>query len=281
MRIEQQHPRFYNRLKVFDGDRTVLALNLGGSAKDLFLMRPCIHPFYTPKGYPVTEMGAHNFPHHKGVWVGHAQINGVNFFHDLPDAGWIVPIETHMENTEISASIRLTLEWRDQRGTVIATETRHHTVRRERQAHVLDIVTALHASHGSLDLGVDNHAWIGCRTIDALDYDDGGQMLDSEGRQGPDAINGNPVRWIDISGTIGEHACGIALLAHPDSSPIPVFARFYGTNLLNPTMFEPLHIDDGNSRIFGARVVAHDGLPSATEMNDWWSTSDQEYLQRL
>ena len=106
-------------------------------------------------------------------------------------------------------------------------------------------------------------------------------MLDSEGRQGPDAINSNPVRWIDNSGTIGEHACGIALMAHPDYSQIPVFARFYGTSLLNPTMFEPLHIDDGNSWTFGARVVAHDGLPSATEMKDWWSTSDQEYLQRL
>ena len=116
-------------------------------------------------------------------------MNGVNFFHDLPDAGWIVPIETHTETTEISASIDLTLEWRDQRGTVIATETRRHVVRRERQAHVLDIVTTLYASHGSLDLAIDNHAWVGCRTIDALDYDDGGQMLDSEGRQGPDAIN--------------------------------------------------------------------------------------------
>ena len=271
MRIEQQPPRFFNRLKVRDGDRTVLALNLGGSAKDLFLMRPCIHPFYTPDGYPVTEMGAHNFPHHKGVWIGHAKVNEVNFFHDLPDAGWIVPIEIHTDSADASASIRLALEWRDQRGTVIATETRSHVVHRVRHAHVLDIVTTLYASHGSLELGVDNHAWAGCRTIDALDHDDGGQMLDSDGRHGPDAINSNPVRWIDNSGTIGEHPCGIALMAHPDSSPTPVFARFYGTNLLNPTMFEPLHIEAGSSWTFGTRVVAHDGPPSATEMNDWWA----------
>ena len=116
MQIQTQEPRFFNRLKVMDGERTVMALNLGGAAKDLFLIRPCVHPLYTPAGLPVTEMGAHNFPHHKGVWIGHAQVNGVSFFHDLAEAGWIVPVRVSSDADAERARIDLDLEWRDRRG---------------------------------------------------------------------------------------------------------------------------------------------------------------------
>ena len=254
-----------------------MAINLGGADKDLFLMRPCVHPLYTPAGYPVTEMGAHNFPHHKGVWIGHAQVNGVNFFHDLVDAGWIVPIRTSSDSDASSARIDLELVWRDRRGTVIATEVRRHEVRRTGPAHLLDMVSTVHASHGALELGVDNHSWAGCRLIDALDQDDGGIMRDSEGRQGADAVNGNP-------GPLGRRsrryrrprACGVALMAHPASAPVPTFARFYGTSLLNPTMYEPLTIADGASWTFGTRVAAYDGSPTSADLQRWWSEAGQD-----
>ena len=273
MQIQFQEPRFFNRLKVLDSGRPVMALNLGGADKDLFLMRPCVHPLYTPAGYPVTEMGAHNFPHHKGVWLGHAQVNGVNFFHDLVDAGWIVPVGVSSEADSEGARVDLDLEWRDRRGTVVATEARRHEVRRSGAAHLLDIVSTLRASHGALELGVDNHSWAGLRLIDALDQDDGGLMRDSEGRQGADAINGHPVRWVDVSGAIGEHACGAALLAHPASAPVPTFARFYGTSLLNPTMYEPLTIADGACWTFGTRIAAYDGSASTAALEQWWTTA--------
>ncbi len=112
MQIQFQEPRFFNRLKVLDSGRPVMALNLGGADKDLFLMRPCVHSLYTPAGYPVTEMGAHNFPHHKGVWLGHAQVNGVNFFHDLVEAGWIVPVGVSSEADSEGARVDFDLEWR-------------------------------------------------------------------------------------------------------------------------------------------------------------------------
>ena len=221
-------------------------------------------------------MGAHNFPHHKGVWIGHAQINGVNFFHDLVEAGWIVPIRVSFDADAASARIDLDLEWRDRRGTVMATEVRTHAVRRDGPAHLLDMVSTLRASHGSLELSVDNHAWAGCRLIDALDQDDGGRMRDSEGRQGADAINGRAVRWVDVSGTIGQHACGAALMAHPASAPVPTFARFYGTSLLNPTMYEPLTVAGGASWTFGARVVAYDGPATMDDLQRWWSGAGRE-----
>lgn len=276
MQIQFQEPRFFNRLRVLDGERTVMALNLGGADKDLFLMRPCVHPLYTPAGIPVTEMGAHNFPHHKGVWIGHAQVNGVNFFHDLVDAGWIVPVRVSSDTDSAGARIDLDLEWRDRRGMVIATEVRTHAVQRSGPAHLLDMVSTLHASHGPLELGVDNHSWAGCRLIDALDQDDGGSMRDSEGRESADAINGQPVRWVDVRGAIGRQACGAALMAQPASAPVPTFARFYGTSLLNPTMYEPLTIADGASWTFGTRIVAYDGSPEDADLRRWWSEAGQD-----
>ena len=276
MHIQTQEPRFFNRLKVLDGGRTVMALNLGGAAKDLFLMRPCVHPLYTPAGLPVTEMGAHNFPHHKGVWIGHAQVNGENFFHDLTDAGWIVPVRVSTDADAASARIVLDLEWRDRRGTVIATEARTHKVQRSGPAHLLDMVSSIRASHRTLEFGVDNHAWAGCRLIDALDQDDGGRMRDSEGRHEADAINGQSVRWVDVSGHIGGHACGAALMAHPASAPVPTFARFYGSSLLNPTMYEPLTIADGESWTFGARIAAYDGSATGDDLQRWWSAAGDQ-----
>lgn len=83
MRIEQQRGRML-RWRVLHENRVLACVNPGSDDVSFRLFLPCVRPLYTPSGLPVTEMGAHNYPHHKGVWIGHGDANGIDFFTEHP-----------------------------------------------------------------------------------------------------------------------------------------------------------------------------------------------------
>ncbi len=266
----------FKRLKIVQGDRVILGLCLGDYRESYLLQRPVVHPFYTPLGFPVTEMGAHNTPHHRGVWVGHAQLSGINFFHEGEGTGWIVPTEWEVEEADENLRIRMQLEWRDPRGTVIATEERHYDLNQEQDVHILDVISALAPVGGDMRMEPDMHAFMGMRVLDAIDEDDGGQMTSSEGGIGEAEISwektGQAVRWVNYSGTLGGHHVGLAALVHPKLSPMPAYAREYGTVFLNPTADRVVEVPEDEMFPFAARFVAYDGVLSDERLDNLWES---------
>jgi hypothetical protein len=253
----------YRRIKVVHDGAPVMCLSLGDYRRTFLLQRPVIHPLYAPSGLPLTEQGAHNSPHHRGVWVGHARLNGVNFFHEGPDTGWIVPTDVDIANGPHDARIMLRNEWRDPRGTIVARESRTVEVRLIEQGYWLTVFSRLVSADGPLKLEPDMHAFMGVRMIDALDEDDGGRITTSEGDVGEKAISWEHtkrrVRWVDYTGTMAGRTAGISILPHPTHSPIAVYARSYGSLMLNPTPDEPLEIPADEAFKFGCGFLAHDG----------------------
>ena len=63
--------------------RVVACFNPANDTSASFLLRrPSLHPIYTPAGLPVTEQGAHNYPHHKGVFLTLGKIDNTNVYVD-------------------------------------------------------------------------------------------------------------------------------------------------------------------------------------------------------
>jgi hypothetical protein len=264
----------FNRIKVLQDGAPVFCLSLGDFRRAFLLQRPVIHPLYAPSGLPLTEQGAHNSPHHRGVWVGHARVNRVNFFHEGPETGWIVPMDVDIADGPNDARIALKNEWRDPRGTVVARESRVLEVSAIDDGYLLTIVSHLVSADGPLTLEPDMHAYMGVRMIDALDEDDGGRILTSEGTVGEKAVSWEHskrrVRWVDYTGFMAGRTAGISILAHPGQSPMAVYARSYGSLFLNPTADEPMEIPAGEPFKFGAAFYAHDGPASPETLDALW-----------
>ena len=73
----------FRRHKIVAGGRAVACFNPADDTSASFLLRrPSLHPVYTPAGLPVTEQGAHNYPHHKGVFLTLGRINDTNVYVD-------------------------------------------------------------------------------------------------------------------------------------------------------------------------------------------------------
>ncbi len=276
---------YYHRIKVVDGNQAVLGLCLGNYPHRFILKRPVVHPFYTPKGVPVTEMGAHNFPNIRGIWVAHAALNDINFYHEYDETGWIVPTDWSIDDAGPEVGIDMTLDWRDPRGEVIALEARTYRVSRSETGYVLDIGSALTPHQEVLRLAPDMHGFMGVRVIDAIDEDDGGQMLSSEGGTTEATISWEqserPERWVNYSGQIGDHSVGIAAMFHPDISPAPVYARGYGVFFLNPQSEEIIEVPIGESFPFAARFYAYDGAPNASTFEALWRDFGNQPLTSL
>lgn len=274
--LVEQMGGHYRRLLVRVDERPAWAWNPGSDERDFSLQRPTVHPLYTPDGVPVTEHGAHNRVHHRGVWIGHAKVNGVNLFHDGPGTGRIRASDW----SHTVASDRLTLfadlVWESESDEPIARESRVYTFFPDRpygtfRAHRLDIRSSLAGEGGrELRLGRDSHAFCGMRVVDCLDEDDGGVVANSEGHTGEAEAMGQTARWVSCSGRVGLQQVGAVLMVHPASPPQPFFVRSYGTILANLCLEREVVVAPGEALVQKFSVIAHDGPADHAAIDRMW-----------
>jgi hypothetical protein len=261
LQITWQTGRF-RRWRFLVGDRTIACLNPGGTEPDFFLLRPSLHPVYSPRGVPLTEQGAHNYPHHKGVWIGHGRVNGVNCFSDAPGSGRIETIAAQPAIRDGRLWLDLELCWVDGAGTPLLTEERRLAILPdvlEGWMHLIEIESVLIAERGPVVLASDKHAYCGVRVLDALDEDDGGILRNSHGQRGAETLMGVVADWVDCSGRVGTQGAGITLMRHPQSPPAPFFTRAYGTVLCNYFYDRSLELPVGGRFRQHFAVATHDG----------------------
>lgn len=261
LQIAWQEGRF-RRWRFLAGDRTIACMNPGGTTPDFFLLRPTLHPVYSPRGIPVTEQGAHNYPHHKGVWIGHGRVNGVNCFSDSPGSGCIETISAEPAIRDGRLWLAMRLRWVDSEGAPLLTEERRLAILPDALAgamHLIEIESVLLAEHGPVVLASDKHAYCGVRVLDALDEDDGGVLRNSHGQRGAETLMGVVADWVDCSGCVGGMGAGVTLMRHPESPESPFFTRAYGTVLCNYFYDRALELPLGGRFRQHFAVAPHDG----------------------
>jgi len=100
---------------------------------------------------------------------------------------------------------------------------------------------------------------IAVRVLDAMLPKNGGVILNSEGKKKP--ADGQPAKWIDISGKLDGNWQGVALFNHPKNlrHPTPCLQFAEQTIGLAPTHQEAHTIEAGKSIPFRYRVLVHAG----------------------
>lgn len=298
-KIEDQQPfkGQTRRLKITRGDRPVASLLFPTDYPTHFRLKPEFYQVCTPAGVPVTGSHEHTFIHHQSIMCGHGrvQVDGdarvVDFYRQLPfpDAtradSWHTPernlyqlgpsgiqrVTSVRWRAADQVVIQLELAWQTREtgrevGDTLAVEERLYRITATDRAMIVDVFSKLQAAGGSVTLQTENdHGYIGVRVHDLIDVEDGGRMLDSEGRANPDghfrSATGDQrtPRWVDCTGRIGEATVGMALMSHPANIRNEWYVREFGLMIVSAAQTEAVRITPEKPFEFAARFVAHDG----------------------
>jgi hypothetical protein len=206
------------------GDHEVARYNAGW---DMF--RPYLFPVVGPAGRWVTRMGHPHDPithrHHYSVWVAHHDVNGTDFWSDMPNAGK----QAHrnilaLEDGARSAAAKVGIDWVAPGGKRVLEEERtYRVVDLPDSERLVDIHLRIMAPEGPATFGATPFGLVAVRVAKTMCVTDGGgQILNSEGALGEEAIFWKPATWCDYSGLVAPDVWnGIAFFSHPVNAGHP------------------------------------------------------------
>lgn len=259
------------RFKFYFDGQFCLAYNKGNlNLGDFYLSRPNFFPVYSPSGRQVTTNCAYRYNHHKSIFIGHAKVNGINFFHDnnhtRGDLGDIELVQAEVETGDSGIRLRTENRWVAKQGTHVLQEQRDISWTPGQRVHVLDISSSLVPQVDEVVFDQDSHSYIGVRVADTMDVEDGGRLLNSRGQVDEEETMGECADWLDYSGNVAGRPVGVTLMAHPSNPPSPFFTRNYGTMLSNFTLLEPYVLKGDETLVQRFRLLVHEGAADAGEI---------------
>ncbi|QOV44775.1 PmoA family protein [Streptomyces chromofuscus] len=253
--------------------------------------RPYLSDVMGPHGRRITRphpagAGA-DHPHHRGVWTGHRDVDGADFWTEFAGHGRIAH-RTLDELTEGPGEVRVShsLDWLDAHGVLRLTE------RRSLRFHgsmpdgprLIDVSTSLTPVDGPVRLGDTKEAgMVALRVAPSMEENNGGRVENSGGDVGEAHCWGRPAAWCDYSGQVDGEVVGVAVFDHPDNPrhPTPWHVRAYGLLAANPfghRDFFPGQDRDGSLRLgvhepvtFRYRLLLHLGDATAGRVADHYA----------
>ncbi|MDR0698372.1 MAG: PmoA family protein [Tannerella sp.] len=209
------------------------------------------YPFFFPVNGPVSGAGVTSmrngiWPHHSSIFFGCDRVNGGNYWQEGLERGRIVSLGARIIEAK---------------GERVVIEDECIWKRPDADAPILDrrkiTVTAPSEKIFQLDFDIEmemlmdvtiektNHSLFSVRMDPDLSVEQGGTMVNAEGREGEKATFGESSTWIDCYGARLSGVEGIAVMQHPSNKwyPSPWFTRDYG--FISPTpMYWP---EDGHT----------------------------------
>ncbi len=212
--------------------------------------KPIVYPILGPGQIPMTRNypmkrdipgEANDHPHHKSMWFGHGDVNGVSFWHE---EGKIVNENVAVTHDPQQPSITMTNKLLNPADQLVCRETVQITFRVQPGARIVDWQETLHAGDQPLRFGDTKEGSMGLRVHPSLRLENdtrrgvttaNGTALNSEGVRGGD-VWGKQAKWVDYSGKINGREMGIAFFDHPQNLRHPSYwhARAYGLFAANP-----------------------------------------------
>ena len=248
--------------------------------------KPILWPLVGPtgdamtRGFPmrtVDENGTTDHVHHRSLWFGHGDVNGVDFWSEERGAGSIV----HQEYVKLvpgSEPVIVTRnDWLDSDGQKICEDVRAIRFAANDDHRLVDFDITIIAGDQPVTFGDTKEGCFAIRVADtiAVDSELGGEIVNSLEVKDKEAW-GKAAAWVDFHGPVGndKQRAGIAVLNHPNSFRFPTYwhVRTYGlfaANVFGLHNFRNLHDEDGSFELAAGesfslhyRVVLHQGDPN-------------------
>jgi hypothetical protein len=195
--------------------------------------RPFFHPLVGPSGTSLTRMGhpgdaGHD--HHRSIWFAHHDVAGQSFWADtgkthIRQKRWLA-----YQDGDAEAAMAVLIGWSGEGGKELLEQELIAAVSDGQDGHLtwpgetlVELQATFRPTAPSLELGQTNFGFLAVRVAKSIAaYFGGGQITDSEGRQGEPAIFGRAAAWVDYSGPVaadrtvhGDKIEGITYFDHP------------------------------------------------------------------
>lgn len=265
--------------------------------------KPFLHPIRTvsgltvSRGYPVDpaegEVRDHDW--HRGIWYGHGDINGHDFWRELgrDKSGMIVPLgQPALEEREARGALEGVFGLRTAGGEIIGTLSQRYEFSREEDAIRIDAVLQFAADRDQdLRFGDTEDGGFAMRLATPFRQDFGAVLLNSEGERGTENIWGRAARWVDYSAVVDGIPAGVAILDHPSNlrHPSRWHARGYSLCSANPFGLRDFTGNDdedgshvvpsGETLALRYRIVVHQGGTEPETVGRWFDQFASEPLR--
>ena len=263
------------RFLVHSTDFVTLGYEFNGSGR-----KPFIRTLVGPSGRNMLEAPAADHAHHLGIWWGHGDVNGVDFYLEVPRDDLPAGRIDHVEFTEIvddapRFGFTEQLRW-NENDEVYIEEQRSLLADFTHDLHyTLDLESTYTAKRDLVFGDTKESVLPGIRPAERLTVNGGATMVNSHGGVGEADCMGKPAAWLDVATERKglwwkELTEGIACFDHPGNPHHETiwFARDYG--VFSP--FEGHHFLGGGSMAEGEtlrtrhRIFVHKGDAQAADV---------------
>lgn len=269
-------------VRLFAGDREVAAFQYGPE-----WAIPHVWPLRSPSGADLLVQRAEPYPHHRSLWVvDRVRLAGgpdTDFYHEWknlvdpehPERGHhsflrVDRVETRQKAPD-RAGLRAELTW-IARGDPVLDQVLEIEIRDLGDGeYLLGLYWTLRAGYGDVEFLSDwvHYGWPYLRMAPAFSGEQGGTILDDQGRRGQEGTNGRYASWVDYSNTVEGVTEGLTVFAPRDGRRRKWLTREYGT--FGPRRPDPRSgtgfvLDRGESLDGAATVFVHRGDAAAARV---------------
>ena len=241
--------------------------------------KPYFGPIYDKNGNHFTrvDFNTSEHPHHRSVFVGIGDVNGVDCWNEDPKCGHVINKEIKNVITGAAfGSFDAVTVWQDKDGNPLVDETTTYTVYSQHdECRYLDLKFVFTANYGDVRFGETKEAGpLGVRLRDELRADKGtGVINNAYGGVGEAECWSKATNWVDYSGTVKDANdrvidMGVSIFDNEDNERYPTcwHVRNYGLFAANNLFFKGVvALKQGESIEYNFRVVFH---RSAYDRND-------------
>jgi hypothetical protein len=230
------------------------------------IRRPFLYPVLGPDAIPFTDFGKPHDPtgshaHHYSLWVGHASVNGQDFWSE--HGGRIVHQQLEaVEDGPLFCRLVQRTGWISA-GTELVRERRSLTVYRTPEAfRLLDVELELEpAGPKAVTFGKTSFGFLAVRVAPSMTvFDGGGEIRNARGERNERGAHLRRAEWLDQSGPVAPGRWGgLAILDHPDNPNYPTgwHCRNDGWAGAAFTMDQPYTIQPGQKLRLRYRIHLH------------------------
>jgi hypothetical protein len=263
--------------------------------------KPFLAPLRSPSGlivtrrFPMEQVAGetHDHPHHKGLWIGYGDVNGINFWEveaqskpsaENPTAkGKISLVKLgELKSGKKSGSITATFAWLSPEGNAVLEEHRIMTFYDDEKLRRIDVDATFTAKANAM-FADTKEGLFAIRVADSMSGKNGGVLTNSEGAHTEKDVWGKHADWVDYVGSVVGKKIGILILDNPRNPNHPPrwHARDYGLFAVNPfgvKDFDPgsttkggYQLSAGQNLRFRYRVIIHPGDTPKKDIDHWYT----------
>lgn len=227
-----------NKVNVYIADKFFTSYVTDG-----IFAKPFLGPVIASCGesYTRLDLDTKEHPHHRSIFFGIGEVNGVDFWNEPADMG----IQKHIKFTALEtgqAFARISSEnlWCGTDGTPLLKDERTFLIYNQKgKSKYIDIELKLIAEYGDVEFGATKEAGpLGIRMNEQMRADKGnGKMINSYGAEGESECWGRCAHWCDYTGELQNEKYGIAVFDSEQNERYPTAWHIRDYGLFAPNNF--------------------------------------------